>query len=63
MTHHHQPKCTGRRIAAEFGKNNLPDGIKPIVSHGEEAVCSKCGQLLIVHDKRYHYTEAFTEIE
>lgn len=59
----HSPTLTGRRITAEFGKTNLPDGIKPVISTGEEAVCSKCGKLLIVHDQRYHYQEECTEIE
>ena len=59
----HLPCCTGRRITAEFSKRNSPDDIRPVISTSEEAVCSKCGQLLIVHDKCYRFAEAVTEIE
>ena len=60
--HRHLPQCTGRRIVAEYGKSNLPDGVKPVISTGESAVCIKCGALLIVHDQRLGFAKKFTEI-
>ncbi len=47
--HRHDPCYTGREIEAEFGKDNLPNHIKPIRARGLEAYCGSCGQHLIVH--------------
>lgn len=63
LFHHHLPLPTGRRIQADFGKDNLPDGIRPVLSTGEEARCAKCRKRLIVHDRRFHFAELFTELE
>jgi hypothetical protein len=63
MFHRHHPICTGRRITASFGKDNLPDNVRPVVSTGDEALCTKCGTRLIVHDPRYNFPVLFTELE
>ncbi len=61
--HQHEPKKTGRIIVAVFGKNNIPENIKPVESMGREAICQLCGKLLIIHDDAIGFAEAMTELE
>jgi hypothetical protein len=59
----HYPEMTGRKIRAEFGKGNLPKGVKPVKSIGQEATCRKCGALLIVHEVDLKFAVVMTELE
>ncbi len=59
----HDPKLTGRRIRAEYGKPNLPERREPVQSVGEEAMCKKCGAYLIVHETQFRFAQALTELE
>jgi len=52
---------SSRVIEAEFGKENLPEGIKPIRSTGWWWIC-RCGTSLIVHPPEARFAQAWTEI-
>ncbi len=64
LWHRHRPMRTNTRvmIEAEYGKDNLPEGIKPVRSRGWKAVC-RCGALLLVHAAPERLAEPWTEIE
>lgn len=51
LWHHHKPVGTGTTITGAYGKNNLPEGVKPVVVEGEKGVCT-CGALFILFGNR-----------
>lgn len=61
--HVHDPVETGRRIYGVYGKDNLPQGEKPIQSIGREATCNGCPERLIIHDAGLPFCDVMTEIE
>lgn len=63
MSCRHNPRMTGRKILATYGKANLPDRRHPVQSRGDEAVCLRCGCTLIVHEADSKFAEPMTEIE
>lgn len=58
----HKPIPTGKRVAADFGKGNLPNGIRPVPSVGLEAVC-KCKARFIIHDPSFGFPQKVTRLE
>lgn len=64
MSHcRHEPIFSGRKIEAEYGKGNLPGGVQPVKSFGDEAVCRKCGALLIVHEVDLRFAHVMTDLK
>lgn len=60
-THRCAPKATGRRVIAEFGKDNLPKGLAAAWSSGDLAVC-ECGKRFILHDPAFRLPQKRTEL-
>ena len=59
----HTPIETRERIKAEFGKDNLPDGMVAVKSIGTLCQCAcGCQKQWIKHDPDLWFQEPFTEL-